>query len=39
LHRGELLSDRAVSDGESADALRAFYFRMTGEIDEAVLKI
>jgi hypothetical protein len=29
-----LLADRSVGDGESADALRAFYFRMTGEIDE-----
>ena len=36
LHRGELLADRAMGDGESADALRAFYFRMTGEIDEAM---
>jgi ABC-2 type transport system ATP-binding protein len=37
LHRGELLADRSVGD-ESADALRTFYFRMTGEIDEAALK-
>jgi ABC-2 type transport system ATP-binding protein len=36
MHRGELLTDRHVSDGESADALRSFYFRMTGEIDEAL---
>jgi ABC-2 type transport system ATP-binding protein len=35
LHRGELLADRSVRDGESADELRAFYFRITGEIDEA----
>src|SRR5271169_1867922 len=35
LHRGELLADRSVGDGESAGALRAFYFRMTGEIDES----
>jgi ABC-type multidrug transport system ATPase subunit len=34
LHRGKLLANRALSDGESAEALRAFYFRMTGEIDE-----
>src|SRR5580658_3153454 len=34
LHRGELLADRPVDDGESADELRAFYFRITGEIDE-----
>src|SRR6266853_1168251 len=39
LHRGELLADRAVGDGESADALRSFYFHMTGEIDEAMLKV
>lgn len=31
LHRGELLSDRALHQGESADELRALYFRMTGE--------
>ncbi|MFZ0799344.1 MAG: ABC transporter ATP-binding protein [Terriglobales bacterium] len=36
LHRGELLADRPVSDGESAEALRSFYFRMTGEIDETI---
>jgi ABC-2 type transport system ATP-binding protein len=36
LHRGELLVDRSVGHGESAEALRAFYFRMTGEIDEAI---
>ena len=34
LHRGRLLADRAVH-GESADALRLFYFQMTGEVDEA----
>jgi ABC-2 type transport system ATP-binding protein len=34
LHRGELLADRPVGHGESAEALRAFYFRLTGEIDE-----
>src|ERR1700680_119414 len=39
LHHGQLLADRTVGDGESADALRAFYFRMTGEIDEAMLKV
>jgi len=37
LHRGELLADRPVNDGESAEALRSFYFRMTGEIDEKVV--
>jgi len=36
LHRGELLANRSVGDGESADALRSFYFRTTGEIDEAL---
>jgi ABC-2 type transport system ATP-binding protein len=38
LHRGELLADRPVDDGESAEVLRSYYFRMTGGIDEAVLK-
>jgi ABC-2 type transport system ATP-binding protein len=36
LHRGELLADRPVGDEESAEALRTFYFRTTGEIDEAM---
>jgi ABC-2 type transport system ATP-binding protein len=36
LHRGELLADRLMGDAENAEALRAFYFRMTGEIDEAL---
>jgi len=36
LHRGELLADRPVGDGESAAALRDFYFRMTGEVDESI---
>src|SRR5208282_3558271 len=36
LHRGELLADRTVGEGESAEALRSFYFRMTGEIDETI---
>jgi ABC-2 type transport system ATP-binding protein len=35
LHRGELLADRSLNDGENADALRSFYFGLTGEIDEA----
>jgi ABC-2 type transport system ATP-binding protein len=34
LHHGELLADRPIQTGENADALRAFYFRTTGEIDE-----
>ncbi len=36
LHRGELLANRSVGEGESAEALRSFYFRLTGEIDEAI---
>jgi ABC-2 type transport system ATP-binding protein len=36
LHRGELLADRPVRDGESAEFLRSYYFRMTGEVDETV---
>jgi ABC-2 type transport system ATP-binding protein len=35
LHHGELLADRSLGDRESADNLRSFYFRITGEIDEA----
>jgi ABC-2 type transport system ATP-binding protein len=35
LHRGQLLADRPVPSGESAEALRSFYFHMTGEVDEA----
>ncbi|MFY9643863.1 MAG: ABC transporter ATP-binding protein [Terriglobales bacterium] len=34
LHRGGLLANRALADGENAETLRAFYFRTTGEIDE-----
>jgi ABC-2 type transport system ATP-binding protein len=34
LHRGELLANRPLGDGENAETLRSFYFRMTGEIDE-----
>jgi len=34
LHRGQLLANRPLTVGESAEALRAFYFRTTGEIDE-----
>jgi ABC-2 type transport system ATP-binding protein len=32
LNHGELISDRRIID-ETADELRAFYFRMTGELD------
>jgi ABC-2 type transport system ATP-binding protein len=35
LQRGELLADRSIRSSESTDELRAFYFRMTGEVDEA----
>jgi ABC-type multidrug transport system ATPase subunit len=35
LKNGELLADRAIRRDESMEELRAFYFRMTGEIDEA----
>jgi len=35
LHRGQLLADRSVHTGESAEALRSFYFHMTGEVDAA----
>ncbi len=35
LQKGELLSDRSIRRGGSVDELRAFYFRSTGEIDEA----
>jgi len=34
LHRGELLASRPVDNGESADALRSFYFRMIAEVDQ-----
>ena len=39
LHRGELLADRSMGKGESAEGLRSFYFRMTGEVDEAIVKV
>jgi len=39
LHRGELRADRKLAENESAEALRSFYFRTTGEIDEANIKI
>ena len=35
LQKGELLADRPIRRGESMEELRAFYFRMTGEVDEA----
>jgi len=36
LQRGELLANRSVGDNESAEALRSFYFRLTGEVDETI---
>jgi len=39
LHRGELRADRKLAENESSEALRSFYFRTTGEIDEANIKI
>jgi ABC-2 type transport system ATP-binding protein len=35
LHRGSVVANRAVEGRENAEELRSFYFRMTGEIDEA----
>lgn len=35
LQGGELLADRPIRRGQSVEDLRAFYFRMTGEVDEA----
>ena len=35
LQKGDLLADRPLRKGESIEDLRAFYFRMTGEVDEA----
>ena len=35
LQKGDLLADRPIRRGESMEELRAFYFRMTGEVDEA----
>jgi ABC-2 type transport system ATP-binding protein len=35
LQAGELLADRPIRRDESMEELRAFYFRMTGEVDEA----
>jgi len=34
LHRGRVLAERAIGPLESAESLRAFYFQMTGEVDE-----
>jgi ABC-type multidrug transport system ATPase subunit len=38
LHGGELLANRSLGEGENADALRSFYFRTTGQIDETLLR-
>lgn len=35
LQKGDLLADRPIRKGENMEDLRAFYFRMTGEVDEA----
>src|SRR5258708_3118856 len=35
LQSGELPADRPIRRGESMEELRVFYFRMTGEVDEA----
>jgi len=35
LHRGEILTYRSLRSDESADDLRALYFRLTGEVDES----
>jgi ABC-2 type transport system ATP-binding protein len=35
LQGGELLANRPIQRGQSVEDLRAFYFRMTGEVDEA----
>ena len=35
LQKGDLLADRPIRKGESMEDLRAFYFRTTGEVDEA----
>jgi ABC-2 type transport system ATP-binding protein len=34
LQRGEVLADRRLGNGESADTLRSFYFQTTGEMEE-----
>jgi ABC-2 type transport system ATP-binding protein len=36
LHRGDLKADRPLLKGETAETLRAFYFGITGEIDETI---
>jgi ABC-2 type transport system ATP-binding protein len=35
LHRGDVLADRSLGSDEGAKELRSFYFKTTGEIDEA----
>jgi ABC-2 type transport system ATP-binding protein len=34
LHRGELVANRSLDENESAEDLRSFYFRMTGETEQ-----
>lgn len=36
LQKGERLAERSIGSGESMEELRSFYFRTTGETDEAV---
>lgn len=36
LQHGELLADRPLRRDESMEELRAFYFRLTGEVDESL---
>jgi len=35
LQKGEILAQRSIGSGESFEELRSFYFRSTGEVDEA----
>jgi ABC-2 type transport system ATP-binding protein len=39
LQGGELRADRPIRRDESMEELRAFYFRMTGEVDEALRQV
>lgn len=39
LQKGELLAERSIGSGESMEQLRTFYFRTTGETDEAASPI
>ena len=37
LQKGEILAQRSIGSGESVEELRSFYFRSTGEVDEAAV--